>query len=87
VSIYGDAILLGTADSLVALDGPALLREAVTGNYKTGEGHAHPPLIADGKKPSARRAAILGTRQVRAYDAANGTRLWTFYTAPQGRPA
>jgi alcohol dehydrogenase (cytochrome c) len=76
VSIYGDAIYFGTADSfLVSLDARtgAKLWEVQTGDYRTGEGHAHPPLIAGGK--------------FEAYDAANGTRLWTFYTVPRkGEP-
>ncbi len=52
VAIYRDKVYWGTADSfLVALD--AQDRQAVwevkTGDYTTGEGHNHPPLIADGK--------------------------------------
>jgi outer membrane protein assembly factor BamB len=53
VSIYGDVIYFGTADSfLVALDARtgAKRGEVQTGDYRTGEGHAHPPLIADGKE-------------------------------------
>ena len=52
VSVYGDKIYWGTADShVLALD--ALTGEVVwdttTADYRNGEGHAHPPLLADGK--------------------------------------
>jgi len=91
VSIYGDAIYFGTADSfLVALDARtgAKLWEVQTGDYKTGEGHAHPPLIADGKVFIGTSGGDFAARgKFEAYDTANGTRLWTFYTAPRkGEP-
>ena len=91
VSIYGDAIYFGTADSfLVALDARtgAKLWEVQTGDYKTGEGHAHPPLIADGKVFIGTTGGDFAARgKFEAYDAANGTRLWTFYTVPRkGEP-
>ena len=47
VSIYRDTLYWGTADSyLVALDARTgkLRWEIKTGDYHTGEGHAHPPL-------------------------------------------
>ena len=87
VSIYGDVIYFGTADSfLVALDARtgAKLWEVQTGDYKSGEGHAHPPLIADGKVFIGTSGGDFAARgKFEAYDAANGTRLWTFYTAPR----
>jgi alcohol dehydrogenase (cytochrome c) len=91
VSIYGDVIYFGTADSfLVALDARtgAKLWEVQTGDYTTGEGHAHPPLIADGKVFIGTSGGDFAARgKFEAYDAANGTRLWTFYTAPRaGEP-
>jgi alcohol dehydrogenase (cytochrome c) len=91
VSIYGNTIYFGTADSfLVALDARtgAKLWEVQTGDYKTGEGHAHPPLIADGKVFIGTSGGDFAARgKFEAYDAANGTRLWTFYTAPRnGEP-
>jgi alcohol dehydrogenase (cytochrome c) len=91
VSIYGDVIYFGTADSfLVALDARtgAKLWEVQTGDYKSGEGHAHPPLIADGKVFIGTSGGDFAARgKFEAYDAANGTRLWTFYTAPRnGEP-
>jgi len=91
VSIYGDVIYFGTADSfLVALDASTgrKLWEVQTGDYKTGEGHAHPPLIADGKVFLGTTGGDFAARgKFEAYDAANGTRLWTFYTVPRkGEP-
>ena len=90
-SIYGDVVYFGTADSfLVALDARTgtKLWEVQTGDYKTGEGHAHPPLIADGKVFIGTTGGDFAARgKFEAYDAANGTRLWTFYTAPRkGEP-
>ena len=52
VSIHGDTIYWGTADSyVVALDARTGEKrwETQTADYRDGEGHAHPPLIADGK--------------------------------------
>jgi alcohol dehydrogenase (cytochrome c) len=91
VSIYGDVIYFGTADSfLVALDARTGTKrwEVQTGDYRTGEGHAHPPLIADGKVFIGTSGGDFAARgKFEAYDAANGTRLWTFYTAPRkGEP-
>src|SRR5688572_23967265 len=91
VSIYGDTIYFGTADSfLVALDARTGMKrwEVQTGDYKTGEGHAHPPLIADGKVLIGTTGGDFAARgKFEAYDAANGARLWTFYTVPRkGEP-
>ncbi len=91
VSIYGDTIYFGTADSfLVALDARTggKLWEVQTGDYKTGEGHAHPPLIADGKVFIGTTGGDFAARgKFEAYLAANGTRLWTLYTVPRkGEP-
>jgi len=86
VSIHGDTIYWGTADAaLVALDARTGEQrwEVSTGDYTTGLGHAHPPLIADGKAVlgfaggdrSARGAVV-------AHDAETGERLWITYTTP-----
>lgn len=91
VSILGDVIYFGTADSaLVALDAKngAKLWEVQTGDYKTGEGHAHPPLIADGKVFIGTAGGDFAARgKFEAYDAATGARLWRLYTVPRkGEP-
>ena len=86
VSVYGDKIYWGTADSyLVALDARTgrQIWEVMTGDYHTGQGHSHPPLIADDK-------IILGSnggdRAIRgamaAYDPQNGELFWKTYTVP-----
>ena len=91
VAVYGDVVYFPTADSfLVALDARTgtKLWEVRTGDYKTGEGHAHAPLIADGKVFLGTTGGDFAARgKFEAYDAANGTQLWTFYTAPRkGEP-
>ncbi len=91
VSIFEDAIYWGTADShLVALDARTgeQLWEVRTGDYHRGEGHSHPPLIADGK---VILGFLGGERELRgsmaAYDAASGDLMWRTYTVPEpGEP-
>ncbi|HEY7449659.1 MAG TPA: PQQ-binding-like beta-propeller repeat protein [Vicinamibacterales bacterium] len=86
VSILGNTLYWGTADSyLVALDAQTgkLLWEVKTGDYHLGEGHNHPPLIAEGKVFLGMAGGDLGARgKFRAFDAATGRLLWTVYTAP-----
>ncbi len=86
VSILDDTIYWGTADShLVALDARTgqLRWEVKTGDYHLGEGHSHPPLIADGKVFLPQAGGDLGARgQFRALDARTGRLLWSIYTAP-----
>jgi alcohol dehydrogenase (cytochrome c) len=91
VSIYGSTIYFGTADSfLVALDARtgAMRWETKTGDYKTGEGHAHPPLVAAGKVFIGNTGGDFAARgKFEAYDAATGARVWTLYTVPRkGEP-
>lgn len=91
VSIYGNTIYFGTADSfLVALDARTgeKLWETKTGDYKTGEGHAHPPLVASAKVFIGTTGGDFAARgKFEAYDAATGARVWTLYTAPRrGEP-
>jgi alcohol dehydrogenase (cytochrome c) len=91
VAIYGDVIYFGTADSyFVALDARSGSRlwEVQTGDYRTGEGHAHPPLIAEGRVFIGTTGGDCAARgKFEAYDAANGARLWTLYTVPRkGEP-
>src|SRR5688572_20007574 len=86
VSIYRDTLYWGTADSyLVALDARTgkPLWEVKTGDYRTGEGHNHPPLIAEGKVFLGMAGGDLGARgKFRALDAETGRLLWTVNTAP-----
>ncbi|MBN1237272.1 MAG: PQQ-binding-like beta-propeller repeat protein [Gammaproteobacteria bacterium] len=91
VSIYGDKIYWGTADSfVVALDARTgrKLWEVKTGDYKDGEGHAHPPLIADGRLFIGMSGGDFAARgKLRALDAETGELLWTLYTVPRaGEP-
>ena len=91
VSIYGDTIYWGTADmALIALDARTGEKrwEVETGDYKTGEGHAHPPLIANGKVFIGTTGGDFAARgKFEAYDAATGAHICTLYTVPRkGEP-
>jgi alcohol dehydrogenase (cytochrome c) len=86
VAVYGDMIYWGTADSyLIALD--ALTGEprweVKTADYRDGEGHAHPPLIANGKVYIGMSGGDFAARgKLQAFDAETGEHLWIFYTIP-----
>ena len=86
VSIYRDTLYWGTADSyLVALDARTgkLRWEVKTADYHTGEGHIHPPLIAEGKVFLGQAGGDNGAPgRFRAFDAETGALLWTVNTAP-----
>jgi alcohol dehydrogenase (cytochrome c) len=86
VSIFGDTILWGTADSfVVALDARTGQQrwESRTADYRDGEGHAHPPLIADGKVFIGMSGGDFAARgSLKALDVETGEILWTFYTIP-----
>ena len=86
VSIYGDTIYWGTADSyLIALDARTGEQrwEVKTADYRDGEGHAHPPLIANGKVYIGMSGGDFAARgKLQAFDAETGERLWRFYTIP-----
>ena len=86
VAIYGDNIYWGTADShLVALDARTgvQLWEASTGDYRTGQGHSHPPLIADGKILLGFNGGDRRARgAIAAHDAETGRLIWKTYTVP-----
>ena len=62
--------------------------ETKTGDYKTGEGHAHPPLVAAGKVFIGNTGGDFAARgKFEAYDATTGARVWTLYTVPRkGEP-
>ena len=86
VSVFGDRIYWGTADAhLVALDARTgeQVFDVQTGDYRQGEGHAHPPLIADGK---VIMGFLGGEREgrgsVAAFEAESGDLLWRTYTIP-----
>ena len=88
LSIYDDVLYWGTADmKLAALDARTgrLLWEVPTGDYRTGAGHNHPPLVADGKvfigHAGGDRTAA---GRFRAYDTKSGRLVWELKTAPQG---
>jgi alcohol dehydrogenase (cytochrome c) len=91
VSVYGDVIYWGTADSyLIALDGRTgrKLWEVKTGDYTTGEGHAHPALIADGKVFIGTSGGDFAARgKFQAFDAKTGEHVWTLYTVPRAGEA
>lgn len=91
VSVYGDRIYWGTADSyLVALDAQTgqKLWETKTGDYTDGEGHAHPSLIANGRVFIGMSGGDFAARgKLRALDTETGELLWTLYTVPrEGEP-
>jgi alcohol dehydrogenase (cytochrome c) len=86
VSIYRDTLYWGTPDSyLIALDARtgALRWEVKTGDYRIGAGHAHPPLVAEGKVFLGHAGGDNGAPgRFRAFDAETGKLLWTVNTAP-----
>lgn len=86
VSVYRDTVYWGTADShLVALDARTgtLRWEVKTDDYRVGQGHAHPPLIAEGKVFLGHAGGDNGAPgRFRAFDAETGALLWTVNTAP-----
>ena len=86
VSVYGDNIYWGTADSyLVALDARTGTQvwEVSTGDYTTGIGHNHPPLIADDKVILGFTGGDRNARgAIAAYDPEDGELIWKTYTVP-----
>ncbi|MGA0935698.1 MAG: PQQ-binding-like beta-propeller repeat protein [Pseudohongiellaceae bacterium] len=86
VSLYGDTLYWGTADSyVVALDAQTGEKrwETRTADYHDGEGHAHPPLLANGKLFIGMSGGDFAARgSLKALDAQTGEILWTFYTIP-----
>lgn len=91
VAIHGDTIYWGAADMhLVALDARTgeVRWDVKTGDYTTGEGHAHPPLVVDGKVFIGAAGGDLAARgKFQARDAATGALVWELYTVPrEGEP-
>ena len=86
VAVYEDKVYWGTPDSfLVTLDARTgkLLWEVKTGDYTTGEGHIHPPLITQGKVFFGYSGGDSNSRgKVAAFDAKTGKEIWTTYTVP-----
>jgi PQQ-dependent dehydrogenase (methanol/ethanol family) len=86
VSIYGDTIYWGTADSyVVAMDARTGEKrwETRTADYRNGEGHAHPPLVVNSKVFIGMSGGDFAARgSLKALDADTGEILWTFYTIP-----
>ncbi len=91
VAIYEDVVYWGTADSyLVALDARTgtQLWERMTGNYRTGQGHSHPPLVADGKIILGFTGGDRTARgAVSAHEVETGELVWRVFTVPaRGEP-
>jgi alcohol dehydrogenase (cytochrome c) len=91
VAVAYDKVYYGTADSyLVALDARTgeVVWETMTGDYKTGRGHSHPPIVADGKVIIGMNGGEFKTRgTVQAFDAETGELVWQVYTVPErGEP-
>jgi alcohol dehydrogenase (cytochrome c) len=91
VSVYDDKVYWGTADSyLVALAAATgdQMWEVQTGDYKTGRGHNHPALIADGKVIMGATGGERLTRgEIAAFETESGDLLWRTYTIPEpGEP-
>jgi len=91
VSVLGDTVYFGAADAvLVALDAQTgePRWEVSTGDYTTGLGHSHPPLIADGKVVLGFAGGDRSGRgTIVAHDAETGEHIWTTYTVPMpGEP-
>ena len=91
VSVLGDTVYFGAADAvLVALDARTGEQrwEVSTGDYTTGLGHSHPPLVADGKVVLGFAGGDRSGRgTIVAHDAETGEHIWTTYTVPRaGEP-
>ena len=86
VAVFEDKVYWGTADAyLVVLDAITGEKrwEVQTEDYRLGAGHAHPPMIADGKVFLGFTGSDHSARgKVDAYDAETGERLWRTYTVP-----
>ncbi len=87
VAIYNDRVFMGTLDArLVALDaktGKVLWNKEIA-DPELGYSETMAPTVANGKVLIGTNGGEYGIRGfVKAYDAANGDLLWTFYTTPE----
>ena len=87
VAIEGGKLFMGTIDAkLVALDAKTgrLLWEKQIADPEKGYSETMAPAVVDGKVLIGTNGGEYGVRGfVKAYSAANGDLLWTFYTIPE----
>ncbi len=87
LAIYDDVLYWGAADmTLLALDAQTgkALWEVKTGDYHTGAGHNHPPLVADGKVFMGHAGGDrTAAGRFKAFDAKTGKQLWEIRTVPE----
>jgi len=87
VAVYRDVVYMGTLDAkLVALDAKTgkLLWEKEIADPEKGYSETMAPVAIDGKVLIGTNGGEYGIRGfVKAFDAANGNLLWTFYTIPE----
>jgi len=87
VAIEGDRLFMGTLDAkLVALDAKTgkLLWETQIADPEKGYSETMAPAVVDGKVLIGTNGGEYGVRGfVKAFNAADGKLLWTFYTIPE----
>jgi len=87
VAISGDRLFMGTLDSkLVALDAKTgnVLWESQVGDPELGYSETMAPTVVEDKVLIGTNGGEYGIRGfVKAFDAASGNLLWTFYTIPE----
>ena len=87
VAIEGDKLFMGTLDAkLVALDAKTgkLLWETQIADPEKGYSETMAPVVIDGKVLIGTNGGEYGIRGfVKAFNAADGKLLWTFYTIPE----
>ena len=87
VAIEGDKLFMGTLDAkLVALDAKTgkLLWETQIADPEKGYSETMAPAVVDGKVLIGTNGGEYGVRGfVKAFNAADGKLLWTFYTIPE----
>jgi len=87
VAISGNTLYMGTLDAkLVALDAKSgkVLWQSELGDPEKGYSDTMAPAVVDGKVLIGTNGGEYGVRGfLKAFDAANGKLLWTFYTIPE----